>query len=182
MYSHPEIETSIKMMFYTHSIGLNDGINNLRFFKSDIEKSLTNDNFSDYEFITIEIPKIDICISVPLDIGDISPLYNVELPSLPTCFINIFPKNDKSYVICGYHKIYNSQWIINFIKRIQSTDNETIYKEISDLITYRLEFWAMSPKLFKSIEQKKFDEFKKLIFENTLNFDEKINSTFNLFK
>lgn len=169
--------------------GYFDGIKNLLFFKTELENCIKSNNYKPFHFETIKIPRIELCISVPLNIGEL------EIPDdrdyekwrknrvipFTTSFINIFPKEKYSFIICGYHKKYQCTWTTDFIKRIINGTKQDILKELNDLVTLRLEFWAMSPSLFKKISKKQIDKYKDLFTENIYNFSPKLETELNLF-
>jgi hypothetical protein len=171
------------------SDGFIDGMSNLTFFKTELEKSIISNNYDQFVFETIKIPKIDLCISVPLNIG------NLEIPKdhdyekwrnenkiIPTSFINLFPKENENYVIVGFHKDYPCHWTSNFINIMKTANREKIFKEISDLLTLRLEFWTMSQSLFKKIPQIKIAEYKFLFSQNIFDHSPELKTDLNLFE
>jgi hypothetical protein len=159
--------------------GYHHGIQNLTFYKLELEKAIQTNDFSSFYFVTTKIPKIDLCISVPL---------NIETPNqvleilYETSFINIFPKTDSSYIIGGYHKKHPCSWTKNFLTKIRVGKKDKILKELSDLITLRLEFWAMSPQLFKKIKQEDIEKYRSLFTENVHNHNSYLKTDLNLFK
>lgn len=170
--------------------GYSFGIQNLNHFKSELEECIESDNYDSYYFETIKIPFIELCISVSLNVGDLKlPKDNdydkwKEKREMPfaTSFINVFPKGNISYVIIGYHKDYPCNWTKEFASRLKSISNEEIKKELSDLIVLRLEFWAMSKKLFETIDEKDIEEFKRLEIKNVFNHSPSMETKLNLFK
>lgn len=159
--------------------GYHHGIQNLSFYKLELEKAIQTNDFSSFHFLTTKIPKIDLCISVPLNIE--TPNQVLEIP-YATSFMNIFPKNDNTYVIGGYHKKKPCSWTKNFLTKVRVSKKDKIFKELSDLITLRLEFWAMSPQLFKKIKQKDIEEYKLLFTKNVHNHNLYLKTDLNLFK
>jgi hypothetical protein len=169
--------------------GYNDGIENLNLFKNELEKNIISENSDSFYFETIKIPKIELCISVPLNIGELNipkdsnyKKWREEKQIMPTSFINVFPKENESYVIVGFHKDYPCDWTINFIKKMKAENKKEIFKELSDLVTLRLEFWSMSKYLFDQIPQIKIAEFKFLFSQNVYNHSPKLETELNLFE
>lgn len=169
--------------------GYNDGIENLNLFKTELEKNIISENSDSFYFETIKIPKIELCISVPLNIGELNipkdsnyEMWREEKQIMPTSFINVFPKENESYVIVGFHKDYPCDWTIDFIKKMKSENKKEIFKELSDLVTLRLEFWSMSKYLFSQIPQIKIAEFKFLFSQNVYNHSPKLQTELNLFE
>jgi hypothetical protein len=99
-----------------------------------------------------------------------------------TSFVNVFPKGNQSYIIAGYHKDYQCRWTDNLLNRIKRNNRDRIFKELSDLITLRLEFWAMSPKLFKTISKTELEKYKLVFSENVFNHSPKLKTKINLFR
>jgi len=169
--------------------GNRQGLKNLHFFRKELEDSLKNNDYSSFVFETLEIPKIDVCISTPLSLGKLNPpidndfeKWRANLPNpFITSFINVFPMNNKSYLITGYHKDYTCNWTNALVNKIKLADDKMILKEISDLIVLRLEFWAMSQTLFKKIPKAKWIEYNKIFSENVLSHDNELETKFNLF-
>jgi hypothetical protein len=194
-----EFLTELRTSFPTHMIqmvnasldGFEDGMENLNYFKREFETCTISKSFDRFHFETIEIPKIDLCISVPLNIGELETRDKNETyedwrkkKQLPftTSFINVFPKGKHSYVIAGFHKDFPCVWTINFIARLQKGKKDRIFKELSDLITLRLEFWTMSPKLFHSIRKTDLEAYKSIFSENVFNHSPRLKTKINLFK
>jgi hypothetical protein len=160
--------------------GYEHGIKNLSFFKREFEREIKNNKYSCFEFKTIKIPRIDLCISVPLNITT-SENENLNIP-FSTSFVNVFPKDNYTYVISGFHKDYKCSWTKKFLLKMKSPRKDKIFKELSDLVTMRLEFWTMSPKLFKKIPPEDIDEYKRFFLENLFNHDSGLRTKLNIFK
>lgn len=166
------------------------GIMGMNYFKSELETWLENNNLSQFIFETIEMPKIEICISTPLSVEEDIPhpnwiLYKDYLEEqsrpFPTSFINIFPKWDLSYAILGYHKSYPCKWTQELMIKLRKGNRELIFKEMSDLLVLRLEFWAMSPELFRSIPSEVIEEYKDTFTEHAMNHSPSLTTSINLF-
>jgi len=160
-----------------HMQGHKHGIENLNFFKNQFEESMSRFDFTSYFFQTVKIPRIELCISVPLNIE--FPDQGMRIP-YPTSFINVFPKDDHSFIIVGYHKDFPCTWTRNFL--IKARNKEKIFKLLSDLIVLRLEFWAMSPQLFKKISKIDVERYKKIFMDNVYNHKHNLQTELNLFK
>lgn len=170
--------------------GYKDGLENLNYFKSELENSISNDEFSAFQFDTIKIPYIELCISVPLNVGDI------EIPEdnnyekwrdnkvipFTTSFINVFPKEGASYLITGYLKKHPCSWTKKFANKIKASKKKEIFKELSDLVTLRLEFWAISKEVYKSICPNDIERFKLLEMQNALNHSPSLSTDINFFE
>jgi hypothetical protein len=169
--------------------GYEDGIENLNLFKKELENNIVSEAVDSFYFETIKIPKIELCISVPLNIGELVipkdlnyKKWRQEKQVMPTSFVNVFPKENESYVIVGYHNDYPCEWTINFINKMKSGNKKEIFKQLSDLVTLRLEFWSMSQHLFNQIPQIKIAEFKFLFSQNVHNHSSELTTELNLFE
>lgn len=170
--------------------GYKAGITNLNFFREEFEKSFISQDFSKFSFSTVEIPKIELCISAPLNLGEIENPLNLSYEDwknqkpriLPTSFINIFPIKDKSYFIGGYHKEYPCTWTEKKLNKFSYSKSKIIKKELSDFIVLRLEFWVMSLRLFRSIPEDTIRKYKKIFSDNVWNHSEKLKTKINLFE
>jgi hypothetical protein len=170
--------------------GFNDGLRNLNYFKGELETSIETKNFDNFIAETIKIPRIELCISGSLNIGDLIVPENTDYESwrankqipFTTSFINIFPKSTNSYAICGYHVDYPCLWTRQFVNDLKSFNKEQIFKQLSDLVALRLEFWTMSQGLFRKIEQDKLDKYKNLFMENIFNHSPRLTTDLNLFE
>ncbi len=186
-----KIPPDVRYLFDSLHDGYLDGLKNLTHFKKEFENCIKNKNFYRFHFETIQIPKIDVCISVPLNIGELevrdeNETYdewkiNKVIP-FTTSFINVFPKGNFSYIIAGYHKDYTCKWTDNFNARVKRNKKDRLFKEISDLLTLRLEFWAMSPKLFATIRKVDFEKYKLLFADNVYDHSPKLKTKLNLFE
>lgn len=170
--------------------GYLDGIRNLSYFKLEFEKSITSNNYSQFQFNTIKVPRIDLCISVPLNIGELKMPIDLDYEKwkaakiipFQTSFINVFPKGNNTIIIIGQHTSYPCAWTTNWINKIQNTNKDGIFKELSDLVVLRVEFVAMSNSLFKNISNKELNKYKQIFRDNVYNYSPKLKTKLNLFK
>ena len=148
-------------------------------------------NFDRFHFETIQIPKIEVCISVPLNISELeirdeNETYdewrmNKAILST-TSFINVFPKGKFTYIIAGYHKDYVCKWTDNFIARVKRKKKERIFKEISDLITSSLNFGQCHQNSLLLSEKLIFQKYKEIFAANVYNHGPKLKTKLNLFE
>lgn len=188
----PQINPIISDHIETFKFGNKSGVRNLRFFKKEIERELAQPKEQLFKFYTLEIPKIDICISIPLNIGhkeiikeNLEKYGTKDLSNwkiVNTSFLNVFPFHDKLVIIAGYHKKYPCPWIKELIERLSINNLEAIKKILSELITFKLDYWCMSPSLWENIGIENQNKFKLLYSENFYNTSTKIKTEFNLFK
>ncbi|WP_336703413.1 hypothetical protein [Chryseobacterium indologenes] len=178
-----------KLLFADLRKGYEHGINNLLYFKRILEKEINGEN-SDFIFNYVEFDKIDVCISAPLNIFDkenpLSYTFDNNLKSINeiyvTSVINIFPYHEKSYFLIATNKGFECKWTENIFNLFKNFDSQNRLKIISDLLTTRFEFWCISIKLQKMIGSKKISELCEIWQSEILNFDENIQTDFNLFE
>jgi len=167
----------------SHKKEIKKGIQNLEYYKIALENSIETNTFDQFYFETIKIPRIDLCISVSLNIEDkMNKKTKDDVIPFVTSFLNIFPKGCDSFVIVGYHKDYPCLWTDRFVKNMKTGNKPSIFKEISDLIVLRLEFWAMSISLFDSINKSDLEKSKEIMKENVTKHNFELSTDLNLFK
>ena len=172
-----------------YKTGLLNGLKNLNFFKEELENDLERTE-SNFIHRICKIPKIEICISAPLNIYDeknsLSETHDnsgkVLNNPFVTSILNIFPFENKSFVMITLHKDYKCNWTENLFVEFENVKSSQHLKLISDLISTRMEFWCMSPKLKNTIDKSKIKHLIKLCTEEVLNFDAVIKNEFNLFE
>lgn len=185
-----ETNYNIELLFYMndYKTGLLNGLKNLYFFKKELE---TDFKAPVGKFIhkIIEFPKIEICISAPLNIYDknneLSKTHdsNGKVLNNPfvTSFLNIFPYKDKSYLLVSLNTDFYCNWTENLFYRFQNLSSQSQLKLISELISTRIEFWCISPKLKNEIKKCKLETLMKIMENEVMNFDSIIKNDFNLF-
>ncbi|MFN7046011.1 MAG: hypothetical protein ACK4M1_12510 [Flavobacterium sp.] len=186
------IETNYNLMLILYITdyknGLINGLKNLNFFKKELE-NMINGNENNFIFKICKIPKIEICISGPLNIHDKNnPLSethneNLEITNNPfvTSILNIFPYKNESYAMIALHKDFLCNWTENIFNLLQTNNQNQNLKLISDLVATRFEFWCISPNLKEKIKSKKINELFKIWEDEVLNFEYDIKTKFNLF-
>jgi hypothetical protein len=173
---------NVDEIFDDYVLGLGYGINNLNFFKQELEKDLLKRTKS-FSLQTIRIPFVGICTSAPLNIKEpdekepetIEEYEKIAQHILPTTFLSIFPTESDSILITGHHQNYPS----SYTSIIKSVD----YRElISDLLILRMEYWCMSHEFLTDRIKPKEQEIKNLFMQNALNFGYEIENRINLFE
>ncbi len=171
--------------------GYIEGVKNLSFFKQEFEKSIILQCFDNFSFSTIELPKIELCISVPLNIRepDLNPNnlpYEIwkqqRIVPFATSFVNLIPMKKSTYFIGGFHHEFPCQWTLKLINKLKRAKSKIVIKELSDLVVLRLEFWAMSPRLFRSIPENILRKYKQTFTDNIFSHSEKLETKINLFE
>jgi hypothetical protein len=181
----------VRHLFQANMDGSKANLINGDFFKPELERAIQHNEFSKFTFKTIRIPKIDLCISVPLNLHKPEPIpenvdyeeWKSKKPQLyPTGFVNVIPFKDSTYVILGYHNDYPCNWTTALIAKLSAGDKNEIFKELSDLVVLRLEFWVMSPKLFAQIPAHTIEKYKEIFTTHLFSHDEDLKTELNLFE
>lgn len=164
-------------------------IKDLSFFKSQLENEIFNSGESKFNYTTLKFPRLDVCFSTPLSIFDVNNDnsneideygFDKEIP-ISTSVLNFFPYDNFSYFISANHKEYFCNWTSELIKKMK-VQNVQLTKIISDILSYRCEFWAISQSLFQLIDLNKISEFEKISHDHFDNYNYNIDSQFNLFE
>jgi hypothetical protein len=156
----------------------------LAFFKDELELEIYQ-NKSRFSHYYLKLPQKKVCFSSALSIEDKSNPKTLEydeygfsnLKPLVSSFINYFPYDDDSFFLATFHKDYPCEWTKNILERLRSSESN---KLISDFITYRVDFWAMSPDIYEPWSSEKKSKFSQEILDNIDNHSFKINSNFSI--
>ncbi|MBA7588982.1 hypothetical protein ES708_31054 [subsurface metagenome] len=106
-------------------------IKDLNFFKANLEDEIFSSNKSQFNYTTLQFPRLDVCISTPLTIidkynentNDIDEFgYDKETP-ITTSILNFFPFDDYSYLITANHKKYFCNWTTELIKKLKNDNS-----------------------------------------------------------
>lgn len=185
----PIFDESYKFIFSHYYKGIIHGINNLNFFKKELEKEISG-NITKLNFDFFEFEKLEVCISAPLNIYDkenkltyyFDDNLNIINEIYVTSIINIFPYKDKSFFLIATHEDYECSWTMNIFDKFKSESVKGQLKIISDFLSSRFEFWCISPNLKQSLSHQKIINLCK-VWENEIhNFNKEINIEFNLFE
>ncbi|MGE0076446.1 MAG: hypothetical protein AB7S48_01150 [Bacteroidales bacterium] len=170
-------------LFEDYLNGLNLGIINLNYFKSQLENDILS-NEENFEFELLIRPYAEICTSAPINIKEPNEQepstieeYNIRMLNnkMPTTFISVFPTATNSIWIIGEHKKYRS----TYTSHLKKLDYELA---LSELLILRMEYWCMSQNFLNKHITPKMNEIKALFMMNALNFEAKMKTPINLFK
>lgn len=178
-----DIEQQITFTWFIE--GLLQGIENLNYFKKELESNLSGSTDS-FEYYTLSLPKLELCITGPFNIENsskhhlknTSDISNINQVPFITSIVNIFPYKNNLIVIAAIHKQFKCIWTKKLTEDLQKTN---YLKVLSDLILTRTEIWCASPNLIKKISKSNLDKYRVIWKKNILNFEYSIPVDFNLF-
>jgi hypothetical protein len=150
-------------------------------YKQLFENELQNPS-GQFLFESFTYPLIKVYCS-----GTFSPMKKItkdmnQIDPLNSVFIHVIPYNQKLNIVVGYHRNYNSDWIINFTKGWQNLRMDKLEENLTNLFATRIENWGISPAIYNNIPQKSLNIFLKYFFDNTLNHSEDQKLNINVFE
>lgn len=162
------------------------GAKDLIYYQKEIESELAelatgSLNSNRFTFSTSITKKLDVCTSTifsPVD-HDTDALQDEPFK---TIFISIFPKDDSTVIICGYHNKLSSNWMSDFTNSWKNLTHEEIQKRISEILITRCETWGISPALYNSMNDEKKDAVVREFLNNLYSHDEDLVSEINIFE
>lgn len=164
----------------------NLGIIDLKFFQKEIESELdgltsNNPTHKKFSITTLTTNKLDICMSSNFTLMNQNTDYFQKEP-LNTIFISIFPKEDSTIIICGYHNNFSDNWITEYTNSWINLNQKEIQERISDILINRCETWGISPSLYNSISNEKRKNIVNKFSKSLAYFNEDLDSEINIFK
>jgi len=149
----------------------NLGVEDLKITKRDLELELKKpqDNF---KFIKLEFPLIETYSSAIFNVTNYPPLDNV--------FIHTIPHSNQLIVLIGFNKNYTNKWIENYVESWQKLKPENLGEKLTELFIEHIENWGISPKVYRTIDNKLKNEFIESYM--TYMIQEYPKNKINLFK
>jgi hypothetical protein len=173
--------------FNTMIKGTKAGINDNLYYHNALIKDLEDDNSKSYNFVVVEIPFLEVCLSATVAYEDLETsfyFYNSfpELINKPidNLFINLFPYDKKSILMIGYHR--NSFSCQKYVEQFSKLSVEHIIKKISNFMLLNAEMWTCSPNFYqtKILPKEKF--IKKILNDYSNQFGVENDLDINLFE
>lgn len=176
--------------YYVNEINMNRlGINDISFYTKELNKEYNNPSGKFY-FKTYYLPFIPIAASSHFTIDSYKTMtYNAsvnpnwENEALNHFIFNLFPVQNKSYLIVGFHTNFLEN--INIINRINKYDTIQLFNLISNILIDRIESWICNPIFFNKYLKEDSEyittEFDKIL-ENDNDFTGEITNSYNMFK
>lgn len=170
-----------KMHMQANEVGQID----VQFYKTEFEKEIFENGKETFVFEILEFDFLPISASAvytPInpDIHNLEYLQNPE-NILSMIFINLIPINNKLNLLIGYHKDKADEWIFDYINSWKNISHDELTKKLSDLVSAKIETWAISPEYFQTINPKEIEKFKKYWNKHAMNLRITQEIDFNLF-
>ena len=162
------------------------GIDDAKYYEEIILNNIIDNSKKDFSFITLEIPKIEICASGVYTYETTDEINKIMLNTnkinepLTEIYFHLIPQQNKSIVLMGcLNKKKSICW--HYIKSHLYYSPETLLKKISDLLLRNIETWACSSNFYttriKPHERKILNITNYALDSN----DERSDLPFNLF-
>ena len=157
-----------------------NGFSDLKKYVDYCYDELVNPN-ENFVFIEYEFEKFPFCAS-----SVFSPVEFNELNETKTLMnvlaVHVIPLPNKLKIIFGYHKNHFDNWILDYINSYSNIERPQLLAKLSDLITSRIETWAISQTVYKSISKKNIELHDEFFRDNVAEFSRNLKSSFNLFE
>lgn len=162
-------------------------IKDMEFYKKEIEDFIFNGKLNSFNLDLIVLPEKKICFSAAMSIEDRANKLTSDVDEygrpnenpLPISILNYFPYRGHSYLLAAHHKRFFCNWTKSLAPKLVKTKDQD--KIISDILTYRLEFWAMAPMFYERLSKDKTNKFLAEAHAYSGHFNIDINTEFNLF-
>ncbi|AZB10944.1 hypothetical protein EG344_19950 [Chryseobacterium sp. G0162] len=181
--AHPDTISSrrVKIFIEQNEIGLQD----LTFFIDAMWNDLNN-NTESFEFSFREFEWFELCLNsiytydTSQEIENHIRKHGVDMPRTSQIFISLFPYDNKSILLMGYHKDDTSK-VKSFVNLFFKENEKRLKRRLSSLITFNCETWVCSERLYQSKFQGLDSEFFKTMLFSAQNGNERKTFDVNLF-
>lgn len=128
--------------------------------KKLFEKNISQEDPSDFDFISFKLPRIDVCTSTTYSLPVAIRINTKEVlekeffpPAGNMNFINLIPNGNYLYVILGCLSDPKLKGGID-LQRVRNLDDKSKTKLISDILIRHVETWFVSKSLFNKWNQR----------------------------
>lgn len=149
-------------------------------YKKILEKGIFGGDYSGYNFKHIELPfQFDLCVCSPIHVDDGRGLC-FKYDHQESNIVMIFPYFGITEIIIGYSSEFENVWMNNIITEFRSNNPLSLSRAFANVL-YRVEFNAMSPKLYNSLDPSLVELFLKTFAQNASVYSLDIYGVENLF-
>ena len=130
----------------------------LKYYKQFLEKGIFESDYTELKFKYCELPfQIDLCVAAPIHVNDgRGPCFKYNYQEVN--IVNIFPYYGKTIVFIGYSDKFDNKWLETIMPKFVSLSPQIVSSAFVDIL-YRIEFHAMSAKLYDSLKNDKLEAF-----------------------
>lgn len=175
--------------FYTHILfkkGSSLGEQMMGRMVTEIENELKEPN-GNFVFRHYTYPKIKVCASSvftydkhPHDGSGINKAQNNGIWDYG--YIHVIPQSDSTEILIGHNKNHVNAELLAYIDSWANLDNNHLGMKLTDLFGCRIETWALSPSLYKSLDKALINKFIKYVGEHSMDYSIGQSVPFNLFE
>ena len=163
------------------------GISDENYYENIFLSNIHNEEVEDFEFITFELPKVEMCSSAVFTYETTNEINMIEHfhpekinEPLTQIYFNLIPITNSTIVIIGCLKERKEKcW--DYISSFKQNDYKLSYKRISDLLLNQVENWIVSKTFYNNYILSRKDEIIKLVNDSRINTDERKDLDFNIF-
>lgn len=170
-----------------NKLGQQDGIKDEKYYEQFFLSNIRDNSKKDFDFITFELPKMDVCSSAVFTYETTAELnhmlrfesYKRSKP-LTEIYFNLLPLDNRSIVMLG---CLSERAVIcwKYIKSFEAETIEKCQKKISDLLLCQVENWLCSDSFYKSHLKARAREIVNITHVSLDHMDERRELDFNLF-
>ena len=134
-------------------------------YKTVLERGIFDADYSGYYFKHIELPfQFDLCVCSPIHVDDgRGPSFKYSYQE--SNIVMIFPYYGKTEIIIGYSTEFDNVWMNHIIPEFQSRNPLSLSRAFANVL-YRVEFNAMSPALYNSLDPPLIELFLNTFVQN----------------
>lgn len=134
-------------------------------YKTILENGVFNGIYSGYSFKHIELPfQFDLCVCSPIHVDDGKGIC-IKSDYQESNIVMVFPYYGKTEIIIGYSSDFENIWMNHIVPEFQSRNPLSLSRAFANIL-YRVEFNAMSSKLYNSLDPSLIELFLKTFVQN----------------
>ena len=157
------------------------GVEDLRYFNEEFQKDIENPDRARFHFTTRQLHRLDICTSATFSPIDEKLTDAEQLKALNAIFTAVFPFQNSTVVVSGYHKDHYNRWMTDYVDSWSTLSKHELEMRISNLLIKRCETWGASPHLYRSLSKAKKDTILKQFIQDVSNLDQSLSTSTNVF-
>lgn len=151
------------------------GLRDLKVYKNLVEAELARPT-SKFHFAHYTYPKIGVAASATfsyeVDAATKEGVQkSVEGKVWDGVFIHLIPQETTLEIVIGYHEDHSNPELITYVESWKELDDIALKLLMTDLFSARIEGWAMSPSLYRTLTKQTKDQFINYWGASASNYD-----------